>query len=262
MNYDYDVEYVASDKELEINEARAAGFGVNPAWALIEPGTYFAVVKSIKVGEFQGNFKGVAEKVTFENLTPDVELINDNGTVINRQPFTFGAVRTVNGKRGLYNPDGSNGSPIWGGERGAEWLLRALGFLVTDPDTKIGRLTGFNPSRVTNRIVRARVNTGGYIKGSKNYSHGELHELLLDQNDGKNYEFSEVPALVDAYNNLKGYAPGKGLVAKNVLTGFFSVSEEQVKEHGWYWLDGKAYRTQADAAESVNEKPKGRNRRL
>ncbi len=206
--------------------------GNNKSFHLVPPDYYLAIVKSVK---FDGSnrwavkgHKSTAKdgKWTHWKLTPDVVLINDNGTLINRQDIIVGAVEDG----ALVRPDGdTEQSPMWSS---AQYFLGALGLLTTDDS---GEYTlDFDPDLITNRIIKVKTAVGGYIKGETGFDPKQLHELLLEQNNGMEYSFDEIPALVDQYNEDNGYDSETKLKTKNMIVNFFAVDQKTLDESDFY----------------------------
>lgn len=223
---------------------RSAGGG--KSFEIIKDDYYLAVVKSLAFGEYRANYKGAPSKAkdkkwTYWKVTPSVELLNDNRTIINRQDIQIGVVEDGS----LVRPDGDNSqSAIW---TGAQYFLGALGLLKADEN---GEFTlDFDPDMIANRIVKVRTGIGAYIKGERGYDVNEVTAMLTEQNNGMEYPHDQIPFLVDQWNEDNGYDdPDVRLKTKNVITNYFAVDLSTVDERGFY-LDegtGAVYVTELD----------------
>lgn len=215
------------------------------AFATIEPGYYDAVIGGIEATEYQAGYEQFKNpdnpdgKWTYLKLTPDVRLLNANRTLINRQGFTFGVIKDG----APYRPDGKRDqSPIFGGANGAQYMLTALGLFRKTEDGQFE--IDFDPSLISDRVVRVRTAIGGYVKGEKSFDSVQFHELMTRMNGGdQNYSFDDIPALVDAYNRENGYVGENGeeitegvrLKTKNVIVGWYPINQSQAIENGWYF---------------------------
>ncbi len=223
---------------------RSAGNG--RSFEIIPDDYYLAVVKTLTFGEYRAQYKGVKSKAkdgkwTYWKVTPSVELLNDNRTIINRQDIQIGVVD--NGS--LVRPDGDDSkSAIW---TGAQYFLGALGLLTQDENGEFS--IGFDPDIIANRVVKVRTGIGGYIKGERGFDVNEMKALLTEQNNGMEYTFDEIPFLVDQWNEDNGYDdPDIRLKTKNIITNYFAVDLATVEERGFY-LDeatGAVYVTELD----------------
>lgn len=220
------------DKEgKDINPTqRSAGSG--NSFQLVKPDYYLAVVDEIKFGEYRAAYKGFPSKSkdkkwTYWKLTPSIKLLNDNRTLINRQDIQIGVVDD-----GVFvRPDGDKEkSAIW---TTAQYFLGALGLLGQDESGEFK--LDFDPELVTGFVIKVRTAIGGYIKGETGFDEKQMHELLLAQNDGQEYEFEDVPALVDQWNEDNGYDDDdKKLKTKNIIVNFFAVDLAAIEENGFY----------------------------
>lgn len=212
---------------------RPATSGGSQHFQLIPSGYSLAVVNGMVLGSYEGKANGVKGKVTYWKVTPDITLMNGNKTIINRQEITLGAVK--NGA--LYRPDKDSGKPaIWAL---AKYCLSTLGLLenaVNDDGEVIEGefVLDFDTDAIMNRVVKVRVGIGGYIKGEQTFDEKAMTELLLEQNDGNDYTFEEIPALVAQYNEDHEYPTNEGLKTKNIITNFFNVDMATIEEHGFY----------------------------
>jgi len=224
---------------------RSAGSG--NSFRVIEPGFYVARVKSLKFGDYRAAYKGFPSKAkdkkwTYWKLTPEIELVNPEKTLINRQDVQIGVVE--NGS--LVRPDGDNSKAnIW---TTAQYLLGALGLLGKDEDGKF--TLDFDPDLVANRMIKVRTAIGGYIKGETGYDEKQMNALLLEVNDGQEYTFDEIPGLIEMWNDDNGYDNEDEirLKAKNIITSFFALDTKTIEENGFY-LDeatGAVYESEAD----------------
>lgn len=224
---------------------RSAGSG--NSFRVIEPGFYVARVKSLKFGDYRAAFKGFPSKEkdkkwTYWKLTPEIELVNPEKTLINRQDVQIGVVKDGT----LVRPDGDKEkSAIW---TSAQYLLGALGLLSKGEDEQF--TLSFDPDLVANRMIKVRTAIGGYIKGETGYDEKQMNALLLDVNDGQEYDFSEIPELIERWNEDNGYdnEDEVRLKAKNVVTSFFALDTKTIEEAGFYLDDdtGAVYETEAD----------------
>lgn len=247
--------------------ARSAGSG--SSFKLIPPDYYFANVQSIKEntddwrkfsvnGKVLENKKHKEGKWNYWTVTPNFVLINENKTIINRQNFQIGVLDDG----ALIRPDGDSSKPVLWAE--GQFLLGALGVLHK---SEYGEFSiDFDPDLIQNRIVKVKTGIGGYIKGGRGFNHDEMHNLLLEQNDGEEYEFEDIPALIAMYNddNERTDEADNKLKAKNLVLSVFPVDQKTINENGYFLdeatgavfvteLDYDKYLQLLDASESYQE---------
>lgn len=216
---------------------RSVGGGGGAAFHLIPPDFYYAVVKGMSWDTYRAAWKGVASKAkdkkwTYGKITPMVELLNDNKTIINRQDFQVGVIDDKT--QALIRPDGDTSKPnLW---IGAQYLLGALGLLTRDAEDPNKFTLDFDPELVSNRIIKVKIGVGGYIKGERGFDVKEMAALLTEQNNGDpNYEFDDIPGLVDQYNDDNDYLDDDiKLKTKNVIVNVYGVDKNAIAEHEWF----------------------------
>lgn len=242
-------------------DARTAGTG--NSFRLIEPGFYVAVLNTLKLGEYRAAFKGHKSsaadgKWTYWKITPDITLLNDWGTIINRQDVQIGVME--NGQ--FVRPDGDTSkSAIW---TAAQYFLAALGLLSKDDN---GEFTlDFDDATILSRVLKVKVGTGGYIKGERGYSPSEMEAMLLDANDGMPYDFEDIPELIARWNDDNGYDPDSDtcLKPKNVILNYYGLDAKAIADGGFFQPEGSSavfvtekdydlYLQLLDAAENYQE---------
>lgn len=224
------------------------------AYVPIEPGFYTALVRGVEDKFYYAPFKDIKNpdrpdgKWKYVKLVPELVLFNDNGTVISRQDLILGVQDEKTGA--FIRPDNSNDSPIWGGTNGAQFMLVALGLFSPNSD---GTYTlNLDTDRLTDRIVRVKVAIGGYIKGKANYRPDELQKLL----DNPGATLAEIESAADEFNQYSNET-GEDLKLKNVVVGWYAVSQKQANEGGWFYDEptGHVYATEAsfNASQTVKE---------
>lgn len=227
---------IKTDRDL----SSAAG-GNNAAFDLVEPGYYDAMLRKMTVSTHRAKFGKFASpdadgKWEYLKLLPDVQLLNEAKTLINRQQLTVGVLYEDE----LIRPDKDPEKlPVWGGTQGAQFLLQALGlFRVVEGGYELD----LRPDIVVNRPLRVRTEIGGYIKGASNYDPAELTKLLLSIRGGAAVPFAEIRALQAQWNAKEGftdpdgneYTEGVSLRLKNIITGWYAHSPAQAEELGYY----------------------------
>lgn len=151
-------------KPVNLNSNGGEGV-VSSRYDLVPEGYYNAVVKKVTFETFEAGYKGQGDKkFKYGKFIPVFELLNDNQTTINRQGFILGV---FNKDGELYRPDGDTGSPIFGGETGAKYLLTALGEVDAEGNAQLDERLFFD------RVVRVKVVTATYknkdgVEGKKN----------------------------------------------------------------------------------------------
>lgn len=224
---------------------RSAGSG--NSFRLVKPDFYLARVKDLKYGEYRAPYKGFPskdkdKKWTYVKLTPGVELLNPEKTLINRQDIQVGVLS--NGA--LTRPDGDGSKAnIW---TSAQYLLGALGLLKKDDHGLF--MLDFDTDLIANRIIKVRTGIGGYIKGEATYEAPEMTQKLLEVNDGVEFTFEETQGLIDLWNEDNGYdlEDEIRLKPKNLVTNFFAVDLKTIEDNGFY-LDedtGAVFQTEGD----------------
>lgn len=210
---------------------RSAGGGGN-SFRLVPPDYYLAVVKEVKFGEYRAQYKGFPSKAkdkkwTYWKLTPSIQLLNDDKTLINRQDIQIGVVQDGV----LVRPDGDTSkSAIW---TAAQYFLGAAGLLAQGENGEFS--LDFDPDLVANRVIKVKTGVGGYIKGETGYDVAQMHALLLEQNNGMEYDFDDIAGLVDQWNEDNGYTEDDvRLKTKNIVTNFFAVDTASIEENGFY----------------------------
>lgn len=208
---------------------RSAGSG--RSFQLIEPGFYIAIVRGLKFGSYRAAYKGYKSpasdgKWTYWKLTPDIELVNANRTLINRQDVQIGVVE----KGAFVRPDGdTTKAAIW---TAAQYFLAALGLLTTKEDGQFG--LDFDPDIITDRVIKVRTDIGGYIKGERGYDAKEMNQMLLEVNEGVPFEFEDVPELIALWNSDNGYDGDICLKPKNIIANFYAPDLRTIGENGFY----------------------------
>lgn len=265
-----------SSGELDLDKSVAYGDGDSRPFAPIKPGRYTAVIRSItaktykaRYGEYK-NDKDADGKWTYLSLTPDVVLANDNGTTINRQDLTVGV---IDDKGNTFRPDGDNSKPsIFGGQRGAQYLLVALGLVTAD-----GKLAPFDTDLIKNRVVVVNVGLAAYLRGgsgqidttelakrfqdicdgvmSRSFDEGDTSAAArlaeaLTMNDGK-WDVQDIPALMELLNEEEGIEPDakNQWRVKNVITGFYRLKEDEAVARGYSVLGMQVFLSQNDLAD-------------
>ena len=175
----------------------------DPRYGLVRPGKYYAVVKSVETGSFRAGYGNAVNpeaddgKWDYVKVTPTIELINENNTVINSQDFVIGV---VNNAGELVDPKNKGNALIWSNFGGAFHLLSALGCIADDG-------LDYNPETIANIIVRVRTFYRGYDSVKKiNYDPDQLMRILIAENDGVKVNPDEIKALLLKYNVAKGYS--------------------------------------------------------
>lgn len=201
----------------------------------IKPGRYTAVVRGMGMKEFRakhGEHKSAdADGLwTYVRLTPNVMLVNDNATVVNRQDYVLGV---VDANYRLFRPDGkTDKSPIFGNESGALFMLIALGMVNGDGKTLS---VGFNPDNIKNRVVVVTVGLAAYnaLKGSKERLNSEELYAKFTQAAGGRWEFDSI----DEYTATLNVNEGDDWRIINVIRGFYRMSPDEAVTAG-YAVDG------------------------
>lgn len=227
------VRTLGTDKDgKDITPSTERSTGGNKSFWLVKPDYYTAVVKGLKFsGDKRWAVKGTKSKAkdgkwTHWVITPDVVLLNDNKTQINRQDVIIGAVEDGE----LVRPDGdTTQSPIWSV---ALYMLTSLGLIHKAEDGSYP--LDFDPDLIANRVVKVRVGVGGYIKNETGFDVKQMHNLLLEQNNGQEYEFEDIPALVDQFNEDNERDGETKLKTKNVITNFYMADASTIEENGYF----------------------------
>lgn len=223
--------------------ARSTGAGT--AYRIIEPNFYYANITGLTESTSWRAFNSKGEnfpntavddkgvrvnaegKWEYLSLTPNFELFNDNGTIINRQNFQLG-VLDADGV--LTRPDGDNSKPALWSE--GQFLLGAMGLLSTDEEGNFS--FSYDPDLILDRVVKIKTGVGGYIKGKTGFDDKQLKAVLEELNDGEEYTFDELFDLVKLYNidhELEGDA---GLKLKNIIVSVYPADERAINENGWF----------------------------
>ena len=209
--------------------------GVSTAFLVIPPASYAAIMTSIK----EEVYPSKDGSKMFMKVCPEFTLLNDNGTILNRQDFTVGNYDPA--KKSLYHPEGK--FPIWGGASGALFLFKALGLFRELEDGKYE--FEFDANLVKDRVVRVRTGIAGYVKGNTPLSN------TINTADGFNKMANEAVAEISQgsvsvwgmedlrniaiwFNEKHGLDSENGLKTKNVVLAVYPVSEKEISDNGWY----------------------------
>lgn len=230
----------------DINLRNEPSTGGGSQFALIPQGFYLAIMTSMK----EEIFVSKAGDKAFLKVQPEFTLLNDNGTILNRQDFTVGNWDAK--KKQLFHPDGK--FPIWGGNNGALFLFKSLGLFQ---ETDEGYEFELNTKIVKDRAIKIRTGIAGYIKGNTPLSltvnradtfNTIAVEIISELTNGTTviWGMEDIPRIVEHFNAKNGLDAENGLKTKNVIVGFYPVSERDVSENGWYVDDtGAVYTTKA-----------------
>lgn len=207
---------------------------------LITPDFYIAVVRGVEYGSYFAGYKGFTNparpdgKWEYSKITPDLQLQNDNRTVINRQELTLGVIHEGT----FIRPDGdTKQSPIFGGNTGAQHFLTAVGMYAKNSDDKVvlGHPEyGFDPELIEDRVITVKTGIAGYIKGSKGIDHLEFDRIMRERNGGA-WTVEDLPDLLEDYNREHNYGDGEGLKTKNVITGYYSIFRAEAEKQGFFF---------------------------
>lgn len=199
-------------------KARQGNGGNSGQYAPVEPGYYVAVALRADEGKFNAKFKG--QKGTFDYLkfTPEILLLNEAQTIINRQDIVIGV---VDGDGYLYRPDGNETkSPLFSDAR---FFLEAVGFVNENEEVAYDT---FSPELITGQVLRVRVDNETYTdkEGNdrqKNIITGfypvreadvEAFELHVDEETGMVFRDADSVALFnETYEALLEDAETEGL---------------------------------------------------
>jgi hypothetical protein len=130
--------------------------GGNSEFAPITPGFYLARIDGAKEGNFQGGFKGVSGKFNYLKITPEIVVLNEVGTTINRQDLIVGA---VDSEGFLFRPDGNTEKPALYSEMG--FFLSAVGFIDDEGNVD---LNSFDPRLLCGQVVSVKIENETYDK--------------------------------------------------------------------------------------------------
>lgn len=240
-----------TDKEGKAYDPSVRSAGAGNSFKLTPPDYYLATVESltdqVDDRKFSVNGKQLKNKNnksglwTYWSVTPNVVLVNENKTVINRQNFQIGILQD----EALIRPDGDKDKPVIWSE--GQYLLGALGALKHDEDGNF--VVDFDPELILNLVIKVKTGIGGYIKSNRGFNADEFHALLLEVNDGEEFEFEDIPALIAMYNDDNELTDDEfKLKAKNMILQVFPVDKKTIVEKEFY-LDeetGAVYISQAD----------------
>lgn len=243
-----------SEGEIDLDKSVAYGDGDSRPFAPVKPGRYTAVVRSLKSKTYRAGYgahkSGDADgKWTYLSLTPDVVLANPEGTIINRQDLTVGV---IDAEGNTFRPDGDTSKPsIFGGERGAQYFLTALGLVGSD-----GKLIPFDTDNIKNRVVVVNVGLAAYQRGSSGQK--GVEELAGDFAKIKpDWTMADLPELMRQLNIDEGLLAEdederdvKNLWRlKNVITGFYRLKADEAEARGYAVLGNQVFLSSNDKAE-------------
>jgi hypothetical protein len=220
-------------EEIDLTPTREGG----GSYALIAPGYYNAVVRRLQTLEEENAVYSSRDgQTTYLKLRPDIRLV-ETRTIINRQDFTCGL---YDEKRGLYS-DKPGESPVWGGFKGAQGLLTALGLFKALEGGKFE--LDFDTAIVSNRVVRVRVGIAGYIKGDWELTKqvqtprdfdSVMTALQVEMTGLRDWNLADLDTLVPAFNKAHDLDEDSGLKTKNMITSFYGVRAWDIDENDWY----------------------------
>lgn len=205
----------------------------------LAPGYYVAVIQEVAEGTFTAKSTGV----TYLKWTPTLDVLEKGETIrVGRKDIPVGA---VNSRGELYKPANSK-SLLWSM---AQWFLSAQ---------RIRNIADASPAAMIGRVVRIRLDTGGYIKGEASYSPAALRELVGDFGDVNT--FDGLRDAVAAFNNANGYGENAGLKLTNEIIGFYAIKPDAAVEDGYFladdqsvWLDEETYLLSAARIAAAND---------
>ena len=216
------------------------------SFAIVKPGFYTAVVRKMEAVNFRGRFSSYLNPDADDDLweylkvQPVVMLLNDLHTFISRQDFIVGVIQDGD----LIRPDGDTEKlPIFGGYKGAQFLLQSLGLFEKTED---GYTLDFNPETIVDRVLRVRVGIGGYVKGGGNYDPADIITMLEEISD-EEITIDNILKWVKVWNTQQDYLDKHGneinegisLKVKNVILGWYTMSPAQAERDNFF-VDGDA----------------------
>lgn len=197
------------------------------------PAFYDAIVEKLTVDTFEGGYKQLKNpdsdngKFTYVKVAPHMTLINEHGTRIDREEFIIGAWSP---EKNFYRPDGDTNKSVIGE---AFYLLRALNMF-----TETGELNADTDS-IVNRVIRVKTAIAGYRKAAReNYAPKDILTMLKDANGGV-FSYDDIPEneftqtlaeLTRKWDTAYGDTADP-LKLKNVIVGFFTVSDSTASEY-------------------------------
>lgn len=213
--------------------------GNRNAFALVEPGVYVAHLKGVELSTKEGKYKDKkppkgSKGWTYAKITPDIELVNDAGTVINRQELTIGVIKDG----ALYRPDEDGKSAMW---PESQYFLNSIGLLNKNEDGTYA--LDFDDRSIKSRMLKVGVGVGGYIKGSKNFAPNDLYAFLKSEvNGGEDFDRTLDNITEAAYNynsdngliKVDGTLDDTALKLKNHITAFFPLGQSEAEDAEYY----------------------------
>jgi hypothetical protein len=167
-------------QNIQVNQNTSGSGGGK--YAPVPEGFYLARVEGGVIGDFTATYKGAPGKYPYKKLTPDVVLLNEAHTTINRQDLVIGA---FDSEGYLYRPDGDDSKPALFAEM--SFFLGAVGFV--DEDNNVD-LDNFDPELLVGQIVKVKIVNRPYESRDgetrqKNVIEGwyALRDEDIDEND-------------------------------------------------------------------------------
>lgn len=128
----------------------------NAAYDLVTPGTYTAVMTKCPSKTYLNENDGIK----YLMVTPEFRLVNEAGTLINRQDFTIGCVDDTGAL--IMHPKGK--TLIWAGKKGALYLFQALGILQTINEETGEYAIDADTDHLFDRVIMVKVGQETYTK--------------------------------------------------------------------------------------------------
>lgn len=204
------------------------GSGVSRMYEIIPEGYYYGIVESVGTGTFKSKKSGV----DYLKITPRIRLLNDNGTILDREDLTVSAVRLND--RGevteMYRPDGNKEkTPLFGGRGSALQFFAATGILTYTDDDKGAVSIDADTDQLRGIVIKVLVNTKTFkrndgTEGRKNIAAGFFNPTVRDG------DMDEVRELVP-----DAVASGKTLFANDGALEAFSVAQDVAASAGYNW---------------------------
>lgn len=212
--------------------------GAGRRFSVITPNYYPAVMTSM----VESVFNGRDGSVKYLKLQPEIALINENRTLINRQDLVVGYWNDAT--KQLYHNDPSQ-SVVWGGATGALFLLSAMGLYKKLPNGKFE--LEYDAKLIQDRPIRVQTGIAGYVKGNNQLTNLvssaklfgiEMNTITYEQSEGREkvWTILQLDTLIQAFNRKYGLS-GVGddtLKTKNVIVGYYPVSKKEIADYHWY----------------------------
>lgn len=211
-------------------------------FSLITPAFYPAVMTSM----VESVFNGSNGAVKYLKLQPEVALINENRTLINRQDLIVGMWDDA--KKQLYHNDPSQ-SVVWGGASGALFFLQALGLYKKLANGQFE--LDYEAKLIVDRPIKVQTGIAGYVKGNNELTKKvssakefgiQMNELTYELSDKKSkvWSMTQLDELVQAFNRKYGLSGEATLKTKNVIVGYYAVTKDDIAKHGWFNPEGSS----------------------